>query len=71
MNTNEKGNVIGAVDISVWIECPKCDEGFDAMDRDEEARMGSAVCGNKWKDLGFDYECPSCKHEFVVDELEY
>ncbi len=70
--------VIGTVVYSVWIKCPYC--GLDAdLERfydSIDTELGSALfCGSekpgKWKNINIEYECPACRKDFALTDLEY
>lgn len=62
---------------AVWnltldVECPKCEEYFDLTGQDDfwvDGRFGACEQGTP-ATRGVDVECPECHHEFKVD-FEY
>lgn len=66
----------GRFSYHVFVTCPKCHESIDLVDLEEEGELGSAVLGGygnpgKWEKIGIEYQCPHCKTDFELNDLEY
>ena len=70
--------VTARLSIEMDTECPKCGndiELFSGVDylNDEGQLLGLVNTRTRkdWTNIGIDFECPICKQELVLDELEY
>lgn len=55
----------GTWDISVYVECPVCDEYFDMAQEDHNFLME-----NNLETKSVEVDCPRCRHELIV-KLEF
>lgn len=63
---------IAWLDWSLDIQCPKCEEYTDLADGDDDGVYSSAVFNNNWDAVkGHEVTCKHCKHEFILDEIQY
>lgn len=63
--------VIGGVSFNVWVECPSCEEDFDACDQDEEGYMSVEVFNNRWDGIDMELICPNCNAPLIMEKVEY
>lgn len=72
---SETNKPIGVLSWQLSVECPKCNEDFDAVDQDAESGdyvIAKKVFSNDWDAAaGCELTCPSCKHEFQLGGIEY
>lgn len=76
MGNNPQVN--GTLNITLFVDCPKCGESIDLMEKDAENDyvLGESIFGGNFHDyreagLGYDYICPRCKCEFVLNKVEW
>jgi hypothetical protein len=74
--------VIGSLSVSIWVECPKCENSMELFDLDyvnDEGQLWKIIegwrgkRGCEWENLGVEITCDNkeCNHEFIFDELIY
>lgn len=63
---------IAYVDWSLDVECPNCKENVELSKQDDENSIARKLFSNQWdKIVGWEATCPYCKHEFIVDKVDY
>jgi C4-type Zn-finger protein len=71
---NKKPDPVGRLSWELYVDCPECDETFDAVDVDAENDyvIAKQIFSNNWDAVaGCDITCPSCGHEFQMGRVEY
>ena len=63
---------IASLSWALWVNCPKCGEGNDLSDDDDENWLAIKIFNNKWDQAkGHECTCHECGHEFILDGVEY
>ena len=53
---------------SLRVPCPKCLEGNDLTDNDDESLLATKIFSNRWDEVkGHECTCSECGHEFILD----
>lgn len=71
---NAKTKPIGYLDWQLNVDCPRCQDNFDAVDVDAQNGyiIAKRVFSNQWDDVaGCELTCPNCGHEFELGGIEY
>lgn len=61
-------------DLKLWIDCPHCDNYFDAMAYENPTDIRESLPEPLERVNGIDIEaveCPKCGKEFTINNLEY
>ena len=62
--------VSATLQASLNVDCPKCEETFDAFDQDNAGDILTPIFYNAWDDLiGCELSCPYCKEEIELTEI--
>jgi hypothetical protein len=74
-----ENKVNGSLAICVYADCPKCQALIDLCELEEMTEEGyiySLIMKDRfrndrdsWKDIGCEFECPSCAEKLILDEL--
>lgn len=66
---------VAFLDWSLEVECPKCKLDIDLVQYEAdhgENDIANRIFNNRWDDLiGYDIECPHCRHDFKIEKVEY
>ena len=55
---------------SLSVDCPHCNNEFDAFDQDDGGNILHPIFNNEWKKLeGCEITCPICETEFELGEV--
>jgi uncharacterized protein (DUF983 family) len=69
---DEMERVISTLMASLDVECPKCENMFDAFDQDDGGNIMNPIFNNGWdKLIGCELTCPECGEEIELTGVEW
>lgn len=72
--TDQTNAPVAALEWSLYVDCPKCQESNDLADpeHDPENEIARHIFMNDWGRLNdWEVKCKHCGHEFTIEKVEY